>query len=296
MVTSMRSLRLPSYAKINLGLNILGKRDDGFHELQTVLQQIDLHDEIALRLSAKPGIRFSCDTPSLPVDDSNLCVRAFRLLEARHLVKSGVEIELSKRIPAGAGLGGGSGNAAVVLLGLNSLWDLGLSVNQLEEMAAELGSDVPFFIQGGTAFATGRGEQLESVALPVQPGAVLVVFAGIHVSTAWAYRNLNSDLTMSKKDLTLTSFKDKIINDVEFFRLLRNDFEAHVFAEHAVLGEIKRLLCINGALFASLSGSGSAVFGLFDCESDATRVESLFPGHYRTFVSAFIKWGYAQLA
>ena len=289
------SFKLPSYAKINLGLNILGKRPDGFHELETILQQIDLQDEISFEELESPGLQFECDDRSLPSGESNLCVRAYRLLAESGLAKTGVRIKLTKIIPVGSGLGGGSSNAAVVLLGLCKLWQARLQPEELEAMAATLGSDVPFFIRGGTAWATGRGERLQPGELQLRSQVVLVVFSGLHISTAWAYDNLNLDLTMREKNLNLSRFKDKKFNDVDFFAHLRNDFEGCVFAEFKELGEIKKQLCDSGATFAGLSGSGSAIVGLYESKEVAARVEGLFPDNHRIFVSAFIKWGYAQL-
>ncbi|MFQ5649612.1 MAG: 4-(cytidine 5'-diphospho)-2-C-methyl-D-erythritol kinase [bacterium] len=294
MPVSSQSIRLPSYAKINLGLYVKGKRKDGFHDIETILQQIDLQDDIQLTVRKDRQIVFHSNAPSLPNDHTNLCFRAAKLLQEHAHVTSGAEIRLAKVIPVGAGLGGGSSNGAVTLLGLNRLWNLDLSVDMLTCLAAQLGSDVPFFIRGGTAFATGRGDRLEPLERPVAQKTILVVFPEIYVSTRWAYENLNLDLTMSKKNRNFLSFKDKIIKDVDFFGLLSNDFEATVFAKYPELAAVKRGMLENGAQFVSLSGSGSTIFGLFERKSRAENAQRLFPD-YRTFVSRFIAWGYDEI-
>lgn len=292
----MSRMYFPSYAKINLGLHIRGKRADGYHEIETILQQIDLKDEICFELRKDSRIKLRCNDSTLPTDSSNLCVRAAKLLQESARVNYGVDIELKKNVPVGAGLGGGSSNAAVTLLALNRLWNLNLSSISLEALAPQLGSDIPFFIKGGRALATGRGEQLE----PQNMGAndnniwVLVVFPMVQIPTQWAYQNLNLSLTNSKKDLIFSSFKDKNFNDVDFITFLVNDFEETVFVAHPALASVKEKLYERGAKFASLSGSGSALFGFFGTVDELESAKQSFP-NYRTFKARFVRWGYSEI-
>ena len=182
-------LILKTPAKINLGLHIHHKRRDGYHELETLLQMVSLYDELELE-SLASGIELECGTPGIPTDDTNLAYRAAHLLQKTCKAGGrGVRIRLKKKIPSGAGLGGGSGNAAGVLLGLNRLWDLKMSRSHLVSLAAELGSDVPFFLTAPCALGTGRGERLESLT-PSPKFQVLLVFPGFPVSTSWVYQDL----------------------------------------------------------------------------------------------------------
>ena len=184
----MADLCVRAPAKINLHLEVLGLRPDGFHELAMVMQSIDLADRLWLRPSADGQISLSCDQPELPTDSTNLIVRAAELLRARSgLVELGAELVLEKRIPIGAGLAGGSSNGAAALVGLNALWGLGFRAEALHAMAAELGSDMPFCLDGGTQFCFGRGERLEPLEAPLKLALLLVKHPQVSVSTPWAY-------------------------------------------------------------------------------------------------------------
>lgn len=290
----MDSLCLPAYAKINLGLSIKSKRADGFHEIETILQQIDLKDEIAIKLIERPEITFHCDAPGVPNDEANLCVRAATLLQQRQSVSLGADIILNKSIPVGAGLGGGSSNAAVTLLGLNKLWQLQLSTEELQHLASQLGSDVPFFIHGGAAIARGKGEQLEWFE-PMFDFPILLVYPELAISTKWAYSQVNLDLTMTKKSIKLLQFKDNKYNRVELFEGLENQFEQFVFKKYPILRIIKEDLSQSGAIFSSLSGSGSVLFGVFKNENQLLEARKLFQNDFTVFVAKPIKWGHRQV-
>ncbi len=287
----MQTIKVPSYAKINLGLFILGVRDDGFHEIETILQQIDLKDEIEVKATDSHQIEFSCDHPDLQESELNLCVLAANLLREATGIQKGAHIHLNKIIPMGAGLGGGSSNAALVLLCLNKLWGLNLSAKRLQVIASQLGSDIPFFILGGTAIATGRGDLLSPIKstgnLPI-----LVVYPNIPVSTKWAYDQLNLNLTIKEKNTILAGFNDINYNNVDFVKALKNEFEEKVFTEYPILREIKKQINQSKAILASMSGSGSAIFGIFEKEDDALRVKKFFQDDYPTFVTRPINWGY----
>ena len=256
-----------SYAKINLGLRILRKRPDGYHDLETVFHRIDVWDEIVLR-PTEGTVRLETDRADLPADSSNLCLRAAELLKTKAPAGAGVSISLRKRIPIGAGLGGGSSDAASVLMALKRLWSVEISDDELRVLALRLGSDVPYFLVKGSAYATGRGERLEPIPL-VLPYWIAVVVPPVHVSTAWAYQHVRpSDRPgrPSLKDIVLRpnpELRDSLAE-------LSNDFEPIVLASHPEVREAKRRLAESGAASVLMSGSGSAVFALF-AEEDSAR-------------------------
>ncbi|MGB2869025.1 MAG: 4-(cytidine 5'-diphospho)-2-C-methyl-D-erythritol kinase [Bacteroidota bacterium] len=268
-------MKLLAYAKINLGLHVLARRPDGFHDLETVFHQINLFDEI--EILPHNILEFSTESRDVPRDSSNLCLRAATLLQQRHRVSSGARIRLNKRIPVGAGLGGGSSDAAAVLKGLTRHWNLGLSPSILHDLAAQIGSDVPFFLEGGTSFATGRGDKLNAFKLRV-PYWILVVTPPIHVSTAWAYSNL--ELSASGVNYDLRASLVRMMEDSRRGELLMNDFEPMVFSAHPEIRAIKESMLQEGARFALLSGSGSSVFGLFTEENRARAAAKPFPANH----------------
>ncbi len=269
----MNSLTVLSYAKINLGLLLLEKRNDGFHDIATVFQQIDLHDELTFR--QKPtSIDITSNESHLPIDETNLVHRAYSLICDRYRIKGGLHVHLDKQIPMGGGLGGGSSNAAATLLAVNKLWRMKLTQIELKELAIEIGSDVPFFLIGGTALGEGRGERLSPFDWPVNWTAVLVC-PGIHVSTAWAYGQARIALTKEEK---FTKFRS-IFNRHNPHALrddLINDLEAVVFGRHPILREIKDSMYLRGAFYASMSGSGSTIYGLFSEHREAEEACSFF--------------------
>jgi 4-diphosphocytidyl-2-C-methyl-D-erythritol kinase len=264
------ALTLPAFAKINLSLRVLGKREDGYHQLDTIFQTISLHDTI--RISAKEGstIAFSCDDRSLPTDSHNLVVRAATVLRDRVNPKTGARIHLEKRIPTHAGLGGGSSDAAATLVGLNGLWESRLTRQELSEVAARLGADVPFFLDGGTARGTGIGDRIEPLE-DAPETFLLIVKPKANVSTADAYKALKKPaLTSSNSKTILSRSEAKEFFDNQHFASLENDFEAVAFAAAPEIGRAKAALIKAGSQAALLAGSGSAVFGIFESE-DAQR-------------------------
>jgi len=268
-------LKFKSPAKINLGLKILGKRDDGYHELETLLQMVTLYDEIELE-TIESGIEISCDVPGIPLDSSNLAYRAaLKLQQKCPNRKQGVRIRLNKSIPAGAGLGGGSGNAACVLMGLNKLWDLKLTRSELIPLASELGSDVPFFLTSPCAIGRGRGEILE----PVQHSEkfhVLLVSPGFPIATPWVYQNLKMKLTKDENNISILR-KFVLKSEIEALGAgLFNDLEVVVIERYVVIRSIKQALLALGAQGVLLSGSGSAVFAIFD---NPERAESAYANY-----------------
>lgn len=259
------SFTLPSFAKVNLHLRVLGKREDGFHDIFTVFQSVSLCDELTFERSAE-GIELTCDDPAVPLDKTNLILRAGNMLAENCEVKSGAAIHLTKRIPMGGGLGGGSSNAAVSLIGLSRLWDLRPSPEQMESMAAKLGSDVPFFLHGGTAVGSGRGSTVENIG-DFSAEHMIIVTPDIHVSTAKAYADLKApNLTNEESNRILRVCRAEV-ESADFLRAeIENDFEASVFAAHPEIGRAKQTLVDLGASQALMSGSGASVFGIFDNE------------------------------
>ncbi len=262
-----------SHAKINLGLRVMGRRSDGFHELTTVFHRIDLFDTLSFEITAG-GVSLESNRADIPTDDGNLCVRAARLLLAQERGK-GVHIVLHKNVPAGAGLGGGSANAAAVLRFLPALLGLRFPEEELLEMAAMLGSDVPYFLQDGSALARGRGEILQYFSWRC-PWWILLVNPGIHVSTAWAYGSLRLPDQPPAVDLRAALLR-AADDPAALALLLHNDFERPVMDVHPEILAVKRRMLDAGAAGALMSGSGSSVFGLFTDERSARACAEGFP-------------------
>ena len=255
-----------SACKINLGLSILEKRKDGFHSLETVFYPVHLNDIVEITIqntsSVKKNINddviFSHSGIPIPGDsENNLCVKAYHVLKADFPQLPKVQIHLHKNIPIGAGLGGGSGDGSTVLNILNTLFNLKLSTSQLLAYALKLGSDCPFFIYNKACHASSRGEVLMPIDLNLSMYTIVLIHPGIHISTAWAFQQLtpcNKEKTISKIiQQPIESWKNELIND----------FELPVFKAHPLIEEIKNYLYQEGALYASMSGSGSSLFGIF---------------------------------
>ena len=256
-------MRLRALAKINLGLDILRKREDGYHEVRMIMQTIQMYDVLEIRRVKKPGISLSVNYPYIPNDERNLVYKAAKLLMDEFQVKSGVDIRLEKFIPVAAGMAGGSSDAAAALVGINRLFKLGLSEKDLMDRAVNIGEDVPYCVMRGTALAEGIGEKLTRIT-PVPDCFVLIGKPGINVSTKAAYESLQLDKITTHPDI------DGMIKDIECGNLLAmtekmgNVFEPGIIGKYPVIGEIKELMEAHGALKAMMSGSGPTVFGIFD--------------------------------
>lgn len=270
-------LKVKPFAKINLGLEILRKRADGYHDINTCFIPISLYDEIDIVssdiLTAKTQGRAYLS------QEKNLCFRAARLLSEKYNITDGAKIQLRKNIPTGAGLGGGSSDAAFTLLSLNTLWNIHAPLQELKKLAEQLGSDIPFFLMQSAAIGTRRGEVLTPIPFVLEYW-IVVVYPKIHVSTAKAYSSVipNEQQTdyasiFNKKKLT----KELLQNNI------RNDFEVSVFAQYPLLAEIKQTLLECGALFSLMSGSGSSIFGLFSDENIAFSAATKL-SRYQAFV------------
>jgi 4-diphosphocytidyl-2-C-methyl-D-erythritol kinase len=275
----MPEVKIPAFAKINLRLEILGKRPDGYHELRTILQTISLHDELRLRRSKSAGISLRVEGNAAlsnePVE-KNLVYRAVALMQAEGKDESGVDIELKKKIPAGRGLGGGSSDAAAAMLGYLRLTGKKIEMEPLMRIGSTLGADVPFFLQGGRAVGVGRGDEIYPLPDVETMSIMIVSPAEIHVPTPDAYRWLNApELTKTRDDSKLWKFC-ALACSVQGAGLL-NDFEGAVFQHYPRLNEIKRDLLQKGATEALLAGSGSAVIGVFPSPAKARRAAVGFP-------------------
>lgn len=271
-ILSAARFTLPSFAKINLTLRVLGRRADGYHELNTVFQTISLHDELTFSARDDARLELACDAPGVPCDETNLVHRAAVALRERYGVSRGAGIELRKEIPAGGGLGGGSSNAAVALVGLARLWEIEAERQTLAEIGAGLGADVPFFLTGGTALGTGRGTDIHPLE-DLPPKHLLLITPDINVSTAEAYKSLHAPaLTkpLSPANLTVSRVQAEISGSPHV--VLENDFERVVYRLYPEIEWARSSLVAAGASGALLSGSGASVFALFDTPNERERV------------------------
>jgi len=260
----MSSIELYSYAKINLRLDILRKREDGYHDIRTVLQKVSLRDELRITISSR-GLKVICDNHQVPLTEGNLAYTAAQAILNRYKVKDEVSISIKKNIPLAAGLGGGSSNAASTLVGINQLFGLGISNQELMKIGKDIGADVPFFIFGNTALATGIGDRLEKMEI-IPKLWLLMVTPDIQISTAWAYKSLRMGLTSKPIN---TNIPNCINHLTEIITMLSNDLEKVVIPRYPVIQRIKEELINKGAKGGLMSGSGSTVFGIFFSEDEA---------------------------
>jgi 4-diphosphocytidyl-2-C-methyl-D-erythritol kinase len=279
-----RTARLFSFAKINLDLRVLHQRADGYHELRTVFQSISLADAIDVECARTRRTRITLES-SLDIPD-NLIVRAARAVLEAARASASLQFVLHKRIPMGAGLGGGSSNAASVLLALPALLGIRLPVETLHSLGERLGSDVPFFLHGGAVLGLGRGTEL--YPLPAAPGLpALLIAPDVHVSTAEAYRDLGRALTSTAPDSDTEGFRSFVWGLGEecagrdWRTLSKNDFESAVFRQHPQLRQVKRELARSGARPAMMTGSGSAFFGLYDSSRDRDQAAAALQSRIR---------------
>ena len=275
----MNRLILRSFAKVNIGLKILERRPDGYHNIHTIFQELDFHDKIILSLQAD-GCSLTVDKSGIPDDETNSCAIAYKIIKSHFPNVGGIKIQIEKLIPPGSGLGGGSSNAATVLKGLNKLYHLALDNKILETISTEIGADVPFFISGKTQVGDGVGNELEPIELVT--GTYLLIIPNIFINTKWAYGKIKNHLNCSDQRPNFASFlKEGNLS----FKFIQNDFEKIVIPAYPEIGSIKDKLSERGAKFTSLSGSGSTVFGIFDEEADAQSAQSYFQSRYQTVLT-----------
>ena len=272
-----RVLRVRAFAKVNLGLEVLGLRQDGYHELRTIFQTIDLHDDVVIHLRPR-ALDVECDHPLVPGDEGNLALRAALELRRHARVTRGARIEIAKRIPVGGGLGGGSSDAAAVLLALDRLWGVGLGPAGLQPLARRLGADVPFFLTGGTALGLGRGDEVYPLWTQVRAHLVIVA-PDRPVSTSAVFARVDQSLTPRENSNTIFRFVSSDLEGLRAFPVLTNDLERAALEEAPDLApqvrRIRGILVRGGAVLASLSGSGSSFFGLYDDARRARGAQSV---------------------
>jgi len=274
----MNKIVLRAPGKINWTLDVTGKRPDGYHEVEMLMQSVGLWDEVILSESCE-GIVITGNNTEMPLNDTNLAVKAARLLMNRFNINRGIHIDIKKRIPIAAGLAGGSTNAAAVLIGLNALWNLGLSDEKLSELGLELGADVPFCIYGGTAEARGIGEILTHLE-PIEGIWLVLVKPSFGVSTAWAYRELKLDKVTSRPDIKAAYSTLKNGEWEGMGRYMANVLEDVVEGSYPEVREIKNALLREGAAFSMMTGSGPTVYGVFKYKADAIRAAEEFKKLY----------------
>lgn len=267
---SNNDISLKALAKINLGLDVVRRREDGYHEVRMIMQTIQLYDRLDIKRTQEPGIQIQTNLSFLPVNENNLIYKAAKLLMDEFSITDGVSVKLDKRIPVAAGMAGGSTDAAAMLIGVNRLFSLGLTKKQLMERGVQIGADVPYCIMRGTALAEGIGEALSPLP-PMIKCPVLIAKPSISVSTKFVYQNLKLDDTTIHPDI------DRLIDDIKAKSLhdiaahMGNVLETVTIPNYPVIDEIKKHMLSNGALGAMMSGSGPTVFGLFDNEDTAKK-------------------------
>lgn len=260
-----------AYAKINLGLHVLDKRPDGYHSIETVFHRINLFDKISF--DSSPALSVRSSSGMVPSDERNICFKAAELIRDHLGIDAGVRISIQKTIPVGAGLGGGSSDAAGVLLHLPSYWGKTISKKVLLSFALQLGSDVPYFMNPGSALAKGRGEILEYFTLDI-PHFILLCYPNIRISTAWAYKQVTPEQSEILNDMKRVLTEGMIHPDL--MNGIRNSFEPRVFSTYPEVREVKETMLKCGATFSLMSGSGSSVYGFFPSGSNAEIARSTF--------------------
>lgn len=267
---SNNDISLKALAKINLGLDVVRRREDGYHEVRMIMQTIQLYDRLDIKRTQEPGIQIQTNLSFLPVNENNLIYKAAKLLMDEFSITDGVSVKLDKRIPVAAGMAGGSTDAAAMLIGVNRLFSLGLTKRELMERGVQIGADVPYCIMRGTALAEGIGEALSPLP-PMVKCPVLIAKPSISVSTKFVYQNLKLDDTTIHPDI------DRLIDDIKAKNLhdiaahMGNVLETVTIPNYPVIDEIKKHMLSNGAVGAMMSGSGPTVFGLFDDEDTAKK-------------------------
>lgn len=267
----MNSISLKSRAKINLSIDVIGKREDGYHIVEMIMQTIDLYDDIKLKELEEDNITIKSECSYIPLNEDNIVYKAAKLIKEKMDIKKGIEIFIKKNIPVAAGMAGGSSNAAAVLVGLNELWELGLSKDELRDLGLKLGADVPFCIEGGTALAEGIGEKLTYIKGINKDVNILVCKPDIFVSTKEVYQSLDIKNIEKRPDNKLLIEKLKNDDIVSVSNNMVNVLEEVTSKKYSDIKVIENIIAKNGAMGTMMSGSGPTVFGFFDNEEKAQR-------------------------
>ena len=273
----MEEISLKAYAKINLGLDIVGKREDGYHLLKSVMQQVDLYDVICVKKISN-GIILKSESPYVPLDETNIAYKCAKLMMDKYEVKGGVEINIDKRIPVAAGMAGGSTDGAAVLKAVNELYELNLSIDELCEMGVKVGADVPFCIRGGAMLCEGIGEVMTPVN-SIEGMYVLIAKPGLSVSTVHVYKSLKlNEVTHPDMDKVLSALENNSIKDVA--DNIGNVLESVTAGEYEIINELKVSMKEKGALGSLMSGSGPTVFGIYDDKNAALKAQDEISAKY----------------
>ena len=266
----MEKLALNAYAKVNLGLDVLRRREDGYHELRMIMQTVDLYDTLTLEKTEETGIAMTCNIEGLPCDETNLVYKSAKLMFEEYHLSGGIRIHLEKRIPMAAGMAGGSTDAAAVFNGINELYDLGVSKERLCELGVKIGADVPYCIVGGTALSEGIGEVL--TMLPNVPDCVvLIAKPDFDVSTKYVFENLHANSLTYHPDIDAQASAIRAGDLAGVVRVMDNVLETVTEAKYTEITDIKNVMKENGAMRAMMSGSGPTVFGLYEKAEDAEK-------------------------
>lgn len=276
----MNSIDLKSRAKVNLSIDVLGKREDGYHLVEMIMQTIDLYDKLKITEIEENSILIKSNSLDIPLNEDNIMYKAVNLLRNQFNIEKGIEISIEKNIPVAAGMAGGSSNAAAVLVGLNKLWNLGLSESELKDIGLKLGADVPFCITGGSALAEGIGEELTNIKGLPEDLNILVCKPNIFVSTKEVYQSLNMDKVKRRpKNKELIDALQK--EDVKFISdNMVNVLEEVTSLKYSEIGQIEDVMIKNKALGSMMSGSGPTVFGLFDNKDCAIKAKEDLQAKY----------------
>ena len=270
----------PSYSKVNIGLKVLSQRDDGYHNIYTIFQELNFGDSIDIE-KRDCGFKIIANVDWIPTNKSNICYKAYTEIKKEFSEVKGIHIKIDKKIPIGSGLGGGSANAAALLKGIKNIYKLEVTESKLEEIAGKVGADVPFFIRGKTQLGEGIGDKLTQLPKAII-GTYLLVIPKISIRTEWAYSVIKNRLNNQNKNAKFSSF---INEDYSSLQIFENDFEQIVIPAYPEIGAIKSKLLNLGARFASLSGSGSTVYGVYDDEASAKEAELLFHTSHQTILA-----------
>ena len=274
------ALICPSYSKVNIGLKVLSQRDDGYHNIYTIFQELNFGDSIDIE-KREHGFKIIANVDWIPTNKSNICYKAYTEIKKEFSEVKGIHIKIDKKIPIGSGLGGGSANAAALLKGIKNIYKLEVTESKLEEIGGEVGADVPFFIRGKTQLGEGIGDKLTQLPKAII-GTYLLVIPKISIRTEWAYSVIKNRLINQNKNAKFSSF---INEDYSSLQIFENDFEQIVIPAYPEIGAIKSKLLNLGARFASLSGSGSTVYGVYDDEASAKEAELLFHTSHQTILA-----------
>jgi 4-diphosphocytidyl-2-C-methyl-D-erythritol kinase len=270
-----RTLRVVTRAKVNLSLEVIRRLRDGYHEIETIYQTVSLADELSIACSADGSVELTCSDPEIPTDETNLCHRAVAAMRRHGGQELGARIHIQKNIPAGAGLGGGSANAAGVILAIDRSLGLRLPMSDLVSVALGLGSDIPFMLHGGTMLGRGRGDKLSPLE-PLKGGVFAIVKPPVNISTSWAYENINFALTKHKPRINLKAVNAVLARFPRVTASFRNALEDVVCPAYPVVSAILGELLSTEPCFASMTGSGSALYAVYDSEARAVETAERF--------------------